>query len=138
MRRLPAHPEVPQALARLRGAGFRLTALTNSVLDVAQAQLSHAGLVDMFEGIFSADEVHALKPSPQPYRMVAERSGIDIEDLCLVAAHPWDVSGALAAGCQAAFVARSGIVPSPLGAQPDIIGADLTEVADRLLELRQP
>jgi 2-haloacid dehalogenase len=52
----------------------------------------------------------------------------------LVAAHGWDVAGALAAGCTAAFVARPGMVLSPLGEQPDIAGADLAEVADRVLE----
>jgi 2-haloacid dehalogenase len=51
----------------------------------------------------------------------------------LVAAHVWDVSGAMAAGCHAAFVARSGLIPSPLGQQPDIVGADLAAVADELL-----
>jgi beta-phosphoglucomutase-like phosphatase (HAD superfamily) len=35
MRRLPAHPEVPAALERLRGTGFQLAALTNSTLEVA-------------------------------------------------------------------------------------------------------
>jgi 2-haloacid dehalogenase len=133
MRRLPPHADVPQALTRLRDAGARLTALTNSVLDVAEAQLSNAGLADLFETIFSADEVQALKPAPAPYRMVAERSGVDVGELCLIAAHPWDVSGAMAAGAQAAFVARGGVVPSPLGAQPAVIGADMTEVADALL-----
>ena len=134
MRQLPPHPEVPQALSRLHDAGFRLTALTNSVLEVAQAQLANAGLVDKLEHIFSADEVHALKPAPQPYRMVADRIGVHIGELRLIAAHAWDVSGALAAGCQAAFVARPGMVPSPLGPQPGIIGADLAEVAEALLE----
>lgn len=133
MRRLPPHPDVPQALTRLRAGGFRLTALTNSVLDVARAQLAHAGLAERFEQIFSADEVRALKPAPAPYRMVAERCGVEVGDLCLIAAHPWDVSGAMALGAQAAFVARGGVVPSPLGAQPAVIGADLTEVADALL-----
>lgn len=136
MRRLPPHPDVPPALTRLRDAGFRLTTLTNSVLDVARAQLSYAQLADRFEEIFSADEVHALKPAPQPYQMVADRSGVDVADLCLVAAHAWDVSGALAAGCQAAFVARAGVVPSPLGPQPSVVGGDLTEVADALLALQ--
>ena len=65
--------------------------------------------------------------------MVADRLGVDIGEVCLVAAHPWDVSGAMAAGAQAAFVARGGAVPSPLGAQPAVIGADLAEVADALL-----
>lgn len=66
MSRLPAHPEVPAALHRLGAAGFRLAALTNSVLGVATAQLTHAGLIDEFEAVFSADDVAALKPSPAP------------------------------------------------------------------------
>ncbi len=134
MSRLPAHPDVPAALQRLRAAGFRLTALTNSVLDVARAQLTHSGLIEHFDAVYSADEVQALKPAPAPYRMVAQRSGVEIGDVCLVAAHAWDVSGALAAGCHAAFVGRSGVVPSPIGAQPTVAGADLTEVADALTE----
>lgn len=133
MRRLAPHPDVAPALTRLREAGFRLTALTNSVLDVAQAQLSNAGLADLFEGIYSADEVRALKPAPAPYLMVAQRCEVDVGELCLVAAHAWDVSGAMAAGAQAAFVGRGGVVPSPLGAQPAVIGADLEKVADALL-----
>lgn len=133
MSRLPAHPEVPPALDRLRSGGFRLVALTNSVLDVAKAQLASARLADLFDGVFSADEVRALKPAAPPYRMVADRCEVPIEDLWLVAAHPWDVSGAMAAGCHAALVARSGVIPSPLGQQPDIIGADLAAVADELL-----
>ncbi len=138
MSRLPAHPEVPEALSLLRAAGFRLTALTNSVLEVATAQLTHAGLIENFDAVYSGDEVQALKPAPAPYRMVAQRSGVEIGDVCLVAAHAWDVSGALAAGCQAAFVARAGVVPSPIGAQPTVIGGDLTEVADALLERFAP
>ena len=133
MRRLPPHPEVPRALARLQDGGLRLTALTNSVLDVARSQLTYAGIAERFEEIFSADEVRALKPAPAPYRMVAERCGVEVGDLCLVAAHPWDVSGAMAIGARSAFVARGGVVPSPLGPQPSVIGSDLTAVADALL-----
>lgn len=134
MSRLPAHGDVPGALEHLRSAGFRLVALTNSVLDVVRAQLTHAGLIGLFDAVYSADEVKALKPAPAPYRMVAARSGVEIHEVCLVAAHTWDVSGALAAGCRAAFVARSGAVPSPVGAQPDIVGVDLTEVARAVRE----
>lgn len=134
MSRLPAHGDVPGALEHLRSAGFRLVALTNSVLDVVRAQLTHAGLIGLFDAVYSADEVKALKPAPAPYRMVAARSHVEIQDVCLVAAHAWDVSGALAAGCRAAFVARSGAVPSPVGAQPDIVGVDLAEIARAVRE----
>ncbi len=138
MSRLPAHGDVPDALEHLRSAGFRLVALTNSVLDVARAQLTHAGLIGLFDAVHSADEVKALKPAPEPYRMVGDRAGVEVGDVCLVAAHAWDVSGALAAGCRAAFVARSGVVPSPIGAQPDVMGVDLTEVAGAVRERFAP
>jgi 2-haloacid dehalogenase len=49
-----------------------------------------------------------------------------------VAAHAWDVSGALSAGCQAAFVARPGMVLSPIGPRPDITGPDLDSVIDQI------
>lgn len=129
MRRLPPHPDAADALIRLSDAGLTLAALTNSPLDTAREQLEHAGLADRFAAILSADDVRALKPRPQPYRLVADTFGVPVGDVRLVAAHAWDVSGALAAGCAAAFVRRSGKVPSPLGDQPDIIGSDLDEVA---------
>jgi 2-haloacid dehalogenase len=133
MRRLSAHPEVPGALRRLKDAGFRQVTLTNSPLDVARDQLAFAGLADLFEDTISADEVKQLKPDPAPYLHVAGRFGVRMVDVRLIAAHAWDVSGALAAGAQAAFVARPGAVLSPLGSQPDIVGRDLDEVADALI-----
>ena len=133
MRRLPPHPDVVEALGRLAHEGFRMVTLTNSPLDVAQDQLRFAGLTDAFEHIISADEVQQLKPGPRPYHLVAERTGVPIDAVRLIAAHTWDVSGALAAGARAAFVARPGAILSPLGAQPDIVGRDIAEVADRLI-----
>jgi 2-haloacid dehalogenase len=53
----------------------------------------------------------------------------------LVAAHSWDIAGALAAGCQAAFVARPGMVLSPLGGPPGIIGPDLAAVAEQIISI---
>jgi 2-haloacid dehalogenase len=133
MRALPPHDDVRGALGALRDGGFRLVALTNSTLEVAEDQLTHAGLRDLFEQALSGDEVQALKPRPEPYRLVAERCGVDLGDVRLVAAHAWDVSGALAAGAKAAFVARPGAVPSPIGPQPDVVGADMPAVADALI-----
>jgi 2-haloacid dehalogenase len=137
IRTLPAHPEVPGALERLRGAGLRLAALTNSTEQVARAQLEHAGLIDAFELVLSADTVRRLKPAPEPYRMAAERAGVAIGEVRLIAAHAWDVAGAVRAGCAAAFVARPGKVLDPLVERPDVVGADLAEVADRILAVDQ-
>jgi 2-haloacid dehalogenase len=133
LRRLPAHPEVPGALARLQAAGLRLAALTNSTEEVARAQLEHAGIIDRFEQVLSADMVRRLKPAPEPYQLAAERLGVPIGAVRLVAAHAWDLAGAARAGCATAFVARPGKVLDPLVEAPDVIGADLAEVADRIL-----
>jgi 2-haloacid dehalogenase len=134
LRELPAHPEVAESLTRLRDAGVRLAALTNSTRQVADAQLDHAGIRHLFEQTLSADSVRRLKPAPEPYRHAAERLGVDIGRLCMISAHGWDVAGAMRAGCAAAFVARPGMVLDPLVEPPDLIGKDLREITDLILE----
>jgi len=133
MQHLPPHPDVRPALERLRGAGLRLVTLTNSPEQVAQAQIVNAGLGDLFEAVLSADSVRRLKPAPEPYRMVAERTGVPIEQVRLVAAHGWDIAGALRAGCAAAFVARPRMALDPVAERPDIVGDTLAEVAERII-----
>ena len=135
MRSLPPHADAAPALDRLAAAGFRLTALTNSPADVARDQLITAGLAERFDAILSADEVRALKPRREAYELVAGRCGTSPAGVRLVAAHAWDVAGALAAGCAAAFVARPGKVLSPIGDQPDIAGADLLDVAEQIIDV---
>jgi 2-haloacid dehalogenase len=131
LRNLPPHPEVPDSLDRLRNAGFRLATLTNSTQEVAEAQIENAGLADRFEQILSADTAKRLKPAPAPYRMAALALEIPERGMRLVAAHAWDVAGALRAGCAAAFVARQPF--DPLVERPDVVGADLAEVADGII-----
>ena len=133
MRELPPHPEVPEALDRLRDAGLRLAALTNNTAEVAEAQLGNAGLSDRFEKILSADTVRRLKPAPEPYRAAAEALGVETAQVRLVAAHAWDVAGAMRAGCAAAFVARPGMVLDPLAEPPDVVGTDLSGVAASII-----
>ena len=134
MRELPPHPEVAESLDRLREAGLRLATLTNSTKQVAEAQMENSGIGDYFEQILSADDVKRLKPAPEPYRMAAGSLGVGLEGIRLVAAHAWDVAGAMRAGCAAAFVARPGMVLDPLVERPDVIGVDLREVAESILE----
>lgn len=133
MKDLPPHPEVEEGLSRLRDAGFRLATLTNSTQEVAEAQIENSGLGDYFEQTLSADTVGRLKPAPEPYRMAAERLGVGFGDIRLVAAHGWDIAGALRAGCAAAFVARPGKALFPTAPSPDVVGADLREVADLIV-----
>jgi 2-haloacid dehalogenase len=135
MRRLPPHAEVERSLQHLHSAGLRLAALTNSSQQMAEEQLHHAGLAGYFEQILSVEAVRRFKPAPEVYHMAAERLGVVPERVRLIAAHEWDVAGAMRAGCAGAFVARAGKVLDPLMAVPDIIGADMAAVAEQLLRV---
>src|SRR5438045_7803092 len=118
MRALPPHPDVRPALDLLQDAGFRLATLTNSNAEAAEAQLGHAGLRGYFEQVLSVERVRRLKPAPEVYRMAAATLGVPPDQMRLVAAHAWDVAGALRGGCAAAFGRRQGRVAGQLGARP--------------------
>lgn len=133
IRNLPAHADVRAGLDRLKDAGFRLFTLTNSPPHVVEAQLQNSGLSEYFEKSFSVDAVRRFKPDAEVYRMTARELGVPAEQVRLVAAHDWDVAGALVAGCAAAFIARPGKVLNPLMPIPDIIGNDLIEVAEKII-----
>jgi len=129
---LPAHPDVRDGLQTMRDAGLRLVTLTNSAPGAVQQQLTNAGL-NGFERSFSVDTVRRFKPAAEAYRSVADSLGLPIDRLRLVAAHAWDIVGALRAGCAAAFVARPGKVLYPLGPKPDITGPDFRSVAKQII-----
>jgi len=133
IRSLPPHPDVVVGLQRLKEAGFRLFTLTNSPPAVVEAQLKNSALSEFFERSFSVDAVRRFKPDAAVYRMTARELGVPVEQIRLVAAHDWDVAGALIAGCVAAFIARPGKVLNPLMPLPDIIGKDLIEVVETIL-----
>lgn len=139
LRKLRAYPDVIQNLQRMRDAGLRLAILTNSTLETAEAQLTFAGLKDYFDQVISTDEISRFKPDPDVYRLAAKRLGLETSELRLVTAHDWDVTGAVKAGCAAAFVARPGQILNPFGPQPDVKGSDLADVTEMILaaELEQ-
>src|SRR6516165_9248920 len=130
---MPPHAEVPAALRKLRAAGFRLFTLTDNLLEVQTRQLTHGGIVDLFERRFSADEVEHHKPSREAYGLVERELSVAPSQCCLIACHTWDTLGAVAAGWQAALIKRVGNDLLGVGPQPQTVGNDLNDVADQLI-----
>lgn len=134
--RLPAWPDAAPALARLRAAGFRIAALSNSTTTGLRSQLDYAGLAPYFDAQFSVQNIGSIgevyKPHASVYLGAARRMRVEPEQAMLVAAHGWDVAGARWAGLRNAFVRRSGQAPFPLAEPPELLVADLGELADRL------
>ncbi|MBS62867.1 haloacid dehalogenase type II [Salinisphaera sp.] len=131
---LTPHPEVPDALAMLREHGFKLVALTNSAQKTVDQQFANAGLAPLFDHVLSVDHARKYKPHPAAYAVAANALDCDLFSLRLIAAHDWDITGAIRAGCAGAFVARNGETVNPVGEAPDILGSDLGEVAQRIVE----
>ncbi len=124
---LPAHGDVREGLTILRDAGFRMAVFSQSPEATLEAQFKSAGLRDFFDHVISVDEAEHCKPSPKAYAIATHR--LDHVRPLLVASHGWDIAGAMAAGWDAAFVARHGATLNPLEPPPVIAENDLRAVA---------
>jgi 2-haloacid dehalogenase len=133
MRTLPPHGDAAGALERLRAGGLELAALSNSPQEVERAQLAHAGLADTSKRSSPPTTSGPSSRAGSRTSSLRGRSGSRRPTCGSWPAHAWDLAGALAAGCRAAFVARPGMPLSPIGPQPDIVAADLADLADRIL-----
>ncbi|VAV90672.1 hypothetical protein MNBD_ACTINO01-177 [hydrothermal vent metagenome] len=131
---LPAHSDASSGLDRLRSSGFTLAALTNSPQPTAEAQLSNADISDHFDVIMSVDMVRRFKPHRSVYRAAAERLGTEPSKLVMVAAHDWDIAGAMAAGADGVFIERPGQRYSPSFPEPTITAANLDIAASEIDE----
>eukprot|EP00913_Durusdinium_trenchii_P006249 g5861.t1 len=132
IRSLPPHPDVAPALMKLKEAGFRMVTLTNSSNAGVEAQMRNAGLMEMFEERLSIEDIGLYKPHTHAYRWAARRVGLRAQECMLVAAHGWDIAGALWAGWRGAFLSRPGAQLYPLADAPEIVAPTLSSAVDLL------
>lgn len=130
---LPPFPDVLPGLERLAAAGHRLAVLTNSGAASGRRTLEAAGIDGYFEEVLGVDAVRSFKPHPAVYAYALRQLGAEApESLMLVAAHAWDVAGARDAGLRGALVSRDGEVAPAVFPEPDLVVADLQDLAQRL------
>jgi 2-haloacid dehalogenase len=134
---LPAHPDVRPALEELKSEGFRMVTLTNSSQAAVDAQMQNAHLTDLFEKRLSVEEVQLFKPHSHVYKWAARKMGLAPEECMLVAAHGWDVAGAIWSGWRAAFISRPGAQLFPLAPIPEIVEPDMRSAAERLVAIER-
>lgn len=133
LRGLPAHSEVKAALSQLKEDGYKLVSFTNSSNEGVKKQFESAGLTDYFDECLSVEDVGKFKPFTDTYAWAARKMGVKQEECMLIAAHGWDVAGALWSGWRAAFVGRPGQQLFPLAPKTEINESDLQKVADILV-----
>jgi 2-haloacid dehalogenase len=106
---LPVHPDVPAGVRALQAAGFRLVTLTNGSTTLAEQLFDRAGIRTEFEALLSVEDAGVWKPAREAYQYAARMCGVDLDEMLLVAVHPWDIDGAARAGLATAWVNRAGI-----------------------------
>jgi 2-haloacid dehalogenase len=123
--RLPPFPEVPAALARLAGAGWRLAILSNGTPGMLAAAVSAAGLEGRFAAVLSVEEVGIFKPAPAVYALVEQRLGVPPGATVFVSSNGWDAWAASAHGMRAVWVNRAGAPAERLPGAPERVLPDL-------------
>lgn len=133
IKELSAYDDVPKGLKLLKENGFCLATLTNSPLDTLIAQLQNAKLTEYFKATLSIDSIKKYKPALETYKWAADQLSINPSEAMLVAAHGWDIAGAMQAGLQTAFIERKGQSLYTLSPKPQFSGKDLTEIAKSII-----
>ncbi|HEU5476783.1 MAG TPA: HAD-IA family hydrolase [Gaiellaceae bacterium] len=126
--RLPPAGDARAALEQVRANGGRDFVLTNGGREAGEELVERAGFGDLVERVFGVDEVRAYKPDPRPYRLVLDTLG---GEATLVAAHAFDVVGAVRSGMRGVWVDRHERVwPFPAEVVPHATAGNLMLAAD--------
>jgi putative hydrolase of the HAD superfamily len=121
--RFRVYPEVPETLARLRGAGLRLVVVSNWDASLDQV-LVRVGLRSALDGVISSAVVGAAKPDPLPFQRGLELAGAAAHEAVHVGdSETEDVSGALGAGITPMLLRR--------GSESSVSEASGSERGDR-------
>jgi len=135
LRQLPPHPDVEPALMALARARVPTYAFTHGDPAVATAALDRAGLRTYLREVLSTEAVRAFKPAPRTYEWACEQVDSPPERTALLAAHSWDVNGAILAGLVGALATRLEGRVSEVARRPHVIADRLDDAVIRLLNL---
>lgn len=127
---LPAYPEVPAMLARLRAEGFATAILSNGSPDMLQGAVASAGIGALLDDVLSVESVGVFKPAPAVYRLVTDRFACRVDEVLFVSSNGWDAAAASAYGFRVAWVNRAGLPMDRLPGRPHHVLADLTTIPD--------
>jgi 2-haloacid dehalogenase len=133
-RKLPAYEDVRPALHLLRSNNILVIAVSNSSLEMIEEQLTNAGIMDLFDSYYSADNVENYKPFKNIYLSAAKQEGLQIENIVMVATHDWDLFGAKKVGLTTAYVKRKHEIYNPYYLQPDYNALNLTDLIQQIIK----
>lgn len=116
---LTVHEDVKPALEKLKASDCQVVFLTNGSRANTEKLVRENGIEHLVDDIASVEDFRIWKPQTELYRQAAEKYACAPENALLVAAHAWDVHGAMRAGLQGIWIQRQESLYHPLMGNPE-------------------
>ena len=127
---LSPYPEVKGVLEDLKKKNFKLAILSNGTLDLLNELVESNKLNNLFDDLFSIEEVKIYKPDPRVYEIPIKKYEIKSDEITFLSANTWDVSGGGNFGYNSIWVNRHNSVFDILDFQPKNEISNLTQLLD--------
>ena len=127
---LSPYPEVKGVLEDLKKKNFKLAILSNGTLDLLNELVESNKLNNLFDDLFSIEEVKIYKPDPRVYELPIKKYKIKSDEITFLSANTWDVSGGGNFGYNSVWVNRHNSVFDILDFQPKNEISNLTQLLD--------
>ena len=122
--------EVRDALNKLKQSNYKLAILSNGTPDLLNELVVSNGLKDIFDDIFSVEEVGIFKPDSKVYDLPINKYNIEKNEVLFLSANTWDVSGAGNYGYNTVWVNRNNNIFDKLDFKPNQQISNLSELLD--------
>jgi len=129
---LSPYPEVKQTLEKLKEKKYKLAILSNGTPALLNELVKSNDLQNLFDDIFSIEEVKIYKPSSKVYDMPIKKYNIKKEDAAFLSANTWDVSGGGNYGFSSVWVNRNNNIFDNLDYIPKNQISELNQLLDIL------
>ena len=127
---LSPYPEVKGVLKDLKKKNFKLAILSNGTPDLLNELVESNKLNNLFDDLFSIEEVKIYKPDPRVYEIPIKKYKIKSDEITFLSANTWDVSGGGNFGYNSIWVNRHNSVFDILDFQPKNEISNLTQLLD--------
>ena len=129
---LSPYPEVKETLEKLKEKRYKLAILSNGTPTLLNELVKSNGLQNLFDDIFSIEEVKIYKPSSKVYYMPIKKYNIKNEEVAFLSSNTWDVSGGGNYGFTSIWVNRNKNIFDNLDYKPKNEISGLNQLIDIL------
>jgi 2-haloacid dehalogenase len=127
---LSTFPEVTEVLKNLKEKNYKLAILSNGTPSLLNELVKSNNLDNVFDDIFSIEEVQIFKPDSKVYDLPIKKYQIQKKEVAFLSANTWDVSGGGNYGYSSIWVNRNNNIFDNLDHKPKNEVKNLKQLLD--------